>query len=98
MDIVKETGDIEQNEIKPSPHLDRRGGCGEAADGVVVQCPSLIEQPPRRFATPLLSRRGDYGQLKFHLDAFIDGFPRELYISNDPVCHVRRYDDPRDRE
>jgi uncharacterized protein (TIGR02757 family) len=36
--------------------------------------------------------------LKFHLDAFIDGFQKELYISKDPVQHVRRYDDPRDRE
>jgi uncharacterized protein (TIGR02757 family) len=36
--------------------------------------------------------------LKFHLDAFIDGFRKELYVSNDPVQHVRRYDDPRDRE
>src|SRR6187431_986968 len=53
-----------------SPLLDRRGGCGEAADGVVVQDPArdkqsdeaywdFVEQPPRRFAPPLLSRRGD---------------------------------------
>ena len=55
MDIVKETGDIEQ-----------------------------------------LSRNSAH--LKFHLDAFIDGFQKERYISNDPVRHVRRYDDPRDRE
>jgi uncharacterized protein (TIGR02757 family) len=55
MDIVKETGDIEQ-----------------------------------------LGRNSS--DLKFHLDAFIHGFPKELYISNDPVRHVRRYDDPRDRE
>ncbi|HET9130742.1 MAG TPA: TIGR02757 family protein [Terriglobia bacterium] len=55
MDIVKETGDIEQ-----------------------------------------LGRNSS--SLKFHLDAFIDGFPKKLYILNDPVQHVRRYDDPRDRE
>jgi len=36
--------------------------------------------------------------LKYHLDTFIDGFRKELYISNDPVRHVRRYDDARDRE
>jgi uncharacterized protein (TIGR02757 family) len=36
--------------------------------------------------------------LKFHLDAFINGFQKERYLSNDPVRHVRRYDDPRDRE
>ena len=55
MDIVKETGDIEQLSRNPS-------------------------------------------DLKFHLDAFINRFPKELYVANDPVQHVRRYDDPRDRE
>ena len=55
MDIVKETGDIEQ-------------------------------------------LRRNSGNLKFHLDAFINGFRKELHLSNDPVQHVRRYDDPRDRE
>jgi uncharacterized protein (TIGR02757 family) len=55
MDIVKETGDIEQLSRNPSG-------------------------------------------LKFHLDAFINRFPKELYVANDPVQHVRRYDDSRDRE
>src|SRR5678816_3289443 len=50
------------------PLLDRRGGCATwkmmrsfqtRADGVVVQETSP-EQPPRRFAPPLLSRRGHY--------------------------------------
>src|SRR4030095_15290041 len=36
--------------------------------------------------------------LKHHLDAFLDGFPRERHVSNDPVQFVHRYDDPRDRE
>jgi len=49
------------------PLLDRRGGCAirkmmrsfqTRADGVVVQETSP-EQPPRRFAPPLLSRRGN---------------------------------------
>ena len=36
--------------------------------------------------------------LKHHLDAFLDSFPRERHVSNDPVQFVHRYDDPRDRE
>ena len=36
--------------------------------------------------------------LKHHLDAFLDSFPRERHVSNDPVQFVHRYEDPRDRE
>jgi uncharacterized protein (TIGR02757 family) len=36
--------------------------------------------------------------LKHHLDAFLESFPRERHVSNDPVRIVHRYDDPRDRE
>jgi uncharacterized protein (TIGR02757 family) len=36
--------------------------------------------------------------LKHHLDNFIDHFPKERHLQNDPVQFVRRYDDPRDRE
>ena len=36
--------------------------------------------------------------LKHHLDAFLDGFQKEDHLAHDPVQHVRRYDDPRDRE
>ena len=36
--------------------------------------------------------------LKHHLDAFLEAFPRERHVSNDPVHFVHRYDDPRDRE
>src|SRR5262245_46357901 len=36
--------------------------------------------------------------LKYHLDNFIDNFPKERHLSNDPVQFVHRYDDPRDRE
>jgi len=36
--------------------------------------------------------------LKHHLDAFLEEYPRERHISNDPVQFVHRYDDPRDRE
>jgi uncharacterized protein (TIGR02757 family) len=36
--------------------------------------------------------------LRRHLDHFLDHFPREKHLSNDPVQFVRRYDDPRDRE
>jgi uncharacterized protein (TIGR02757 family) len=36
--------------------------------------------------------------LKFHLDNFLDNFPRERHLSNDPVLFVHRYQDPRDRE
>lgn len=36
--------------------------------------------------------------LKHHLDHFIDHFPKERHLTNDPVQFVRRYDDSRDRE
>src|SRR4030095_12267617 len=36
--------------------------------------------------------------LKYHLEAFLEEFPRERHVSNDPVQFVHRYDDPRDRE
>ena len=36
--------------------------------------------------------------LKYHLDRFLAGFPKERHLCNDPVQFVRRYDDPRDRE
>jgi uncharacterized protein (TIGR02757 family) len=36
--------------------------------------------------------------LKYHLDNFIDNFPREKHLWNDPVQFVHRYDDPGDRE
>jgi uncharacterized protein (TIGR02757 family) len=36
--------------------------------------------------------------LKHHLDAFLDSFPKAHHVSNDPVQFVHRYDDPRDRE
>ena len=36
--------------------------------------------------------------LKHHLDAFLDNFPRERHLSNDPVQFVHRYEDPKDRE
>ena len=36
--------------------------------------------------------------LKHHLDVFLENFPRESRVSNDPVQFVHRYDDPRDRE
>jgi uncharacterized protein (TIGR02757 family) len=36
--------------------------------------------------------------LKFHLDTFLDNFPRERHLSNDPVQFVHRYADQRDRE
>jgi len=36
--------------------------------------------------------------LKHHLDHFIDTFPKEKHVSNDPVQFVHRYEDPRDRE
>jgi len=36
--------------------------------------------------------------LKFHLDNFLDQFPRERHLSNDPVQFVHRYDNPRDKE
>ena len=36
--------------------------------------------------------------LKYHLDNFLDNFPRERHLSSDPVQFVHRYDDPRDRE
>src|SRR5215475_12939701 len=36
--------------------------------------------------------------LKHHLDNFLDNFPKEKHLTNDPVQFVHRYDDPRDRE
>jgi len=57
--VLSEAGEL--------PLLDRRGGCAiwkmmrsfqTRADGVVVQETSP-EQPPRRFAPPLPSRRGN---------------------------------------
>jgi len=36
--------------------------------------------------------------LKYHLDHFLDHFPREERLSSDPVQFVHRYDDLRDRE
>lgn len=36
--------------------------------------------------------------LKFHLDNFLDNFPRERHLSNDPVQFVHRYAGSRDRE
>ena len=36
--------------------------------------------------------------LKYHLDHFLDNFPKEKHLSSDPVQFVHRYDDPRDRE
>jgi uncharacterized protein (TIGR02757 family) len=36
--------------------------------------------------------------LKHHLDAFLEAFPRERHVSDDPVKFLHRYDDPRDRE
>jgi uncharacterized protein (TIGR02757 family) len=36
--------------------------------------------------------------LKHHLDTFLDNFPRERHLNNDPVRFVHRYDDPQDRE
>jgi uncharacterized protein (TIGR02757 family) len=36
--------------------------------------------------------------LKHHLDAFLENFPREHRVSKDPVQFVHHYDDPRDRE
>ena len=36
--------------------------------------------------------------LKHHLDTFLENFPRERHLTNDPVQFVHRYDDPRDRE
>jgi uncharacterized protein (TIGR02757 family) len=41
---------------------------------------------------------GHMSTLKFHLDAFIDQFPKEKHLLNDPVQFVHRYEDPRDRE
>jgi hypothetical protein len=45
------------------PFLARRGGCAEGADGVVDPIRKVKfldqEQPPRRFAPPLLARRGN---------------------------------------
>jgi uncharacterized protein (TIGR02757 family) len=36
--------------------------------------------------------------LKRHLDAFLEAFPRERHVSEDPVKFLHRYDDARDRE
>jgi uncharacterized protein (TIGR02757 family) len=36
--------------------------------------------------------------LKHHLDHFIDNFPREKHLANDPVQFVHRYEKARDRE
>jgi uncharacterized protein (TIGR02757 family) len=36
--------------------------------------------------------------LKHHLDTFLENFPRERHLANDPVQFVRLYDDPADRE
>src|SRR5262245_3059840 len=36
--------------------------------------------------------------LKHHLDTFLENFPRERHLANDPVQFVHRYDDPADRE
>ncbi len=36
--------------------------------------------------------------LKRHLDRFLDDFPREFHVGQDPVQFVRRYPDPPDRE
>lgn len=36
--------------------------------------------------------------LKHHLDTFIENFPKERHLSNDPVQFVHRYDDRGDRE
>jgi uncharacterized protein (TIGR02757 family) len=36
--------------------------------------------------------------LKHHLDRFLDDFPKDRHLANDPVQFVHRYDDPRDRE
>ncbi len=48
-----------------------------------------------RLMKPLRGRARD---LKQHLDAFLDEFPRESRVVHDPVRFVRRYEDPRDRE
>ena len=42
-------------------------------------------------------RRTD-ASLKYHLDAFLAAFQKDQHLAHDPVQHVRRYDDPRDRE
>jgi uncharacterized protein (TIGR02757 family) len=36
--------------------------------------------------------------LKHHLDTFLDNFPRERHLENDPVQFVRLYENPADRE
>src|SRR5215813_15212261 len=36
--------------------------------------------------------------LKHHLDHFLDHFPREKHLTNDPVQFVRRYENGPDRE
>ena len=59
--------------------------------------------PALRFLTPLeegnvAGLTNSFMSLKHHLDNFLDNFPRERHLSNDPVQFVHRYDDPRDRE
>jgi len=56
----------------------------------IVKEPGDIEQSGRNWG------RSQF--LKHHLDAFLEGFQKERHMDNDPVRHVRRYDDPRDRE
>jgi uncharacterized protein (TIGR02757 family) len=36
--------------------------------------------------------------LKHHLDTFLENFPRERHLANDPVQFVHLYEDPADRE
>ncbi len=36
--------------------------------------------------------------LKYHLDNFIETFPKERHLTNDPVQFVHRYESPEDRE
>jgi len=54
------------------------------------------EQSGRNWGLQQIGGRPQF--LKHHLDVFLNGFDKERHISNDPVRHVRRYDDPRDRE
>src|SRR5678816_1091153 len=67
-------GTLTQDKSERSPLLARRGGCGVAADGVVGQARKTefadMEQPPRRFAPPLLARRGDRSDLPNALLSF----------------------------
>lgn len=36
--------------------------------------------------------------LKYYLDTFLKGFPKERHLASDPVRFVHRYENPRDRE